>query len=215
MGNSIILGYICQILLYFLSVKVILFYIEKLIIYAIIRVGDLMEFREVLESRRSIRKFTLDTVGDEVLMEAIRSATLAPSAHNRQPWKFKIVSKEEKGKIAAALREKTKDIPGHTGVHTAGIIDDANQLIVVFIDNQISENRDMDILSIGGAIENMILSFNDVGIGTVWIGNTNLIREEISEILNIDYETVSSIAIGVPDQSPKPRPRKDIKDVLL
>ena len=174
-----------------------------------------MEFRTVLESRRSIRKFTTDNVGDDVILDSIKSAILAPSAHNRQPWKFKIVSKEEKGKIAAALREKTKDIPGHTGVHTAGIIDDANQLIVVFIDNQISENRDMDILSIGGAIENMILSLNDMGLGSVWIGNTNLIAEEISDILNVNLETVSSIAIGKPDQSPKPRPRKDIEEVII
>jgi nitroreductase len=174
-----------------------------------------MEFSNVLESRRSIRKFTSDNVSGETLLEALRYATLAPSAHNRQPWKFKIVSKEEKNKIAAALREKTKDIVGHTGVHTAGIIEDANKLIVVFIDNQISENRDMDILSIGGAIENMILAFQNMGIGTVWIGNTNIIKEEISDILNVSYETVSSIAIGVPDQSPKPRPRKDINDVII
>ena len=174
-----------------------------------------MELRNALESRRSIRKFTSDNIGDEVIMECIRLATLAPSAHNRQPWKFKLVSKEEKGKIAAALREKTKDIAGHTGVHTAGIIDEANQLIVVFIDNQISENRDMDMLSIGGAIENMILSFTDMGIGSVWSGNTNLVNEEISKILNVDYETVSSIAIGIPDQSPKPRPRKDIEEIII
>ena len=143
-----------------------------------------MEFRNVLESRRSIRKFTSDDVSDGILLEAIRYATLAPSAHNRQPWKFKIVSKEEKTKIAAALREKTKDIVGHTGVHTAGIIEEANKLIVVFIDNQISENRDMDMLSIGGAIENMILALNDMSIGTVWIGNTNLIEEEIRKLEN-------------------------------
>lgn len=174
-----------------------------------------MEFRDVLESRRSIRKFTTETIGDEVLVEAIRYATLAPSAHNRQPWKFKIVSGEEKAKIAAALIEKTKDIVGHTGVHTAGIINDAPSLIVVFIDNQISENRDMDILSIGGAIENMILSLNDMGLGSVWIANTNLIAEEISKILNVELETVSSIAIGKPDQSPKPRPRKNLDEIVL
>ena len=73
----------------------------------------------------------------------------------------------------------------------------------------------MDILSIGAAIENMILSLTDMGIGSVWIGNTNIVNKEIQNILNIKYETISSIAIGVPDQSPKPRPRKDIKDVVL
>ena len=174
-----------------------------------------MEFRDVLFSRRSIRKFTNDTVGDDVLLEALNMAILAPSAHNRQPWKFMIVSKEEKDKIAAALIEKTKDIEGHTGVHTAGIINDASKLVVVFIDNQISENRDMDILSIGAAIENMILSLNDMGLGSVWIGNTNIINEEISDILDVDHETVSSIAVGVPNQSPKMRPRKPLDEVLI
>lgn len=174
-----------------------------------------MEFRDVVESRRSIRKFTNDTIGDEVLLEAIRLATLAPSAHNRQPWKFKIVSEEEKNLISDALLEKTKDIKGHTGVHTAGIIKEASKLIVVFIDNQIYENRDMDILSIGAAIENLLLALNNMGLGAVWIGNTNIINEEISKNLNTNYETVSSVAVGVPDQSPKARPRKDLNEVML
>ena len=177
--------------------------------------GDNMELNDAIASRRSIRKFKKESVGEDVLIEGIKAAILAPSAHNRQPWRFKIVSKEEKGKIAAALREKTKDIPGHTGVHTAGIIDDANQLIVVFIDNQISENREMDLLSIGAAIENMILSLTDKGLGSVWIGNTNLINKEIGKILDVEYETVSSIAIGVPNQSPKARPRKDLADIVI
>ena len=154
-----------------------------------------MEFHTVLESRRSIRKFTPDKVSDDALLDGIKAAILAPSAHNRQPWKFKIVSREEKDKIAAALAEKTKDIVGHTGVHTAGIIKDADRLIVVFIDNQICENRDMDILSIGAAIENMILSFNDMGLGSVWIGNTNLVNEEIKALLDVEYETVSSMQL--------------------
>lgn len=174
-----------------------------------------MEFHTVLESRRSIRKFTPDNVSGDALLDGIKAAILAPSAHNRQPWKFKIVSKEEKDKIAAALIDRTKDIEGHTGVHTAGVINDAASLIVVFIDNQICENRDMDILSIGAAIENMILSFTDMGLGSVWIGNTNLINDVVKDILNVEYETVSSIAVGVPGQSPKPRPRKNIEDVVI
>lgn len=174
-----------------------------------------MEFRDTLESRRSIRKFTTDTVCDGVLVEAIKSAILAPSAHNRQPWKFKIVSKDEKDKIADTLIEKTKDIQGHTGVHTAGVIKEADKLIVVFIDNDVVENRDMDLLSIGAAIENLLLSLNDMGYGAVWIGNTNLVNLEIKKILNVDYETVSSIAVGVPAQSPKARPRKNIEEVIF
>ena len=68
---------------------------------------------------------------------------------------------------------------------------------------------------IGAAIENMILSLNDMGLGSVWIGNTNIINEEISDILDVNHETVSSIAIGVPNQSPKMRPRKPLDEVLI
>ena len=174
-----------------------------------------MEFHTVLESRRSIRKFIANGIDEKDIMDSIKDAVLAPSAHNRQPWKFKIVTEEEKNRIAAALMERTKDIEGHTGVHTAGIIKEAAKLVVVFIDNQISECRDLDILSIGAAIENMILSLTDKGLGSVWIGNTNLITKEIGKILDVEYETVSSIAIGVPNQSPKARPRKDLADIVI
>jgi nitroreductase len=166
-------------------------------------------------NRKSVREFADKQVDSAFVEVILRSAMSAPSARNRQPWKFKIVTDDEKNRIAAALMDKTKEIEGHTGVHTAGVINDASKLVVVFIDNQISENREMDILSIGAAIENMLLSLTDMGIGSVWIGNTNIVNKEIRNILNIEYETVSSIAIGVPDQSPKPRPRKDIKDVVL
>lgn len=174
-----------------------------------------MEFHDVVESRRSIRKFTDDFVDDDTIIEGIRMASLAPSAHNRQPWKFKIVSTEEKDLISDALLQKTKDIKGHTGVHTAGIIKEAAKLLVVFIDNQICENRDMDVLSIGAAIENLLLYFTDMGLGAVWIGNTNIVKEEISRILNVSHETISSIAIGVPAQSPKARPRKESYEIII
>ena len=63
--------------------------------------------------------------------------------------------------------------------------------------------------------DDKILAFNDMGLGAVWIGNTNIIEEEISDILNVGYESVSSIAVGIPNQSPKPRPRKDMNDVII
>lgn len=175
----------------------------------------IMELKNVIDERRSIRKFTSDEVSNELLIEAIKDGVKAPSAHNRQPWKFKIVSLEEKNKIAETLYLKTKDIMGHTGPHTSGIIKDVPALIVVFIDNQNKDDRDMDIISIGACIENMILSLVDKGLGTIWIGNTNLISEEIKEILSVPYETVSCIGVGYQDQFPHQRPRKDLEDVLI
>ena len=174
-----------------------------------------MEFKSVLEMRRSIRKYKGTKVAETVLKEAIKYGIMAPSAHNRQPWKIRIATTEEKNRIADELHNKTKDIEGHTGPHTAGIIREVPSLLVVFIDNQVKENRDHDVLSIGAFIENIILYLTDIGLGTLWIANTDNIKEEIKKVLNTDLECVSCIGVGEKDQDPHMRPRKEIDDILI
>lgn len=174
-----------------------------------------MLLNDAIMNRRSIRKYKDNVVDDEIIMKGIELATKAPSAHNRQPWKVKILSLEEKNKVADVLYFKTKDIVGHTGPHTAGIIKDVPNLIMVFIDNDIKDNRDMDIISIGAFIENLILAYTDMGLGTIWIGNTNLVSDEIKEILGVSYETVSCVGVGYANQEPKARPRKEIEDIVI
>ena len=49
-----------------------------------------------IEKRRSIRKYKPDAVSKEILEHIIYSATLAPSAKNRQPWKFIVYQGKEK-----------------------------------------------------------------------------------------------------------------------
>lgn len=175
----------------------------------------IMELSKAISDRRSIRKYLDDEVSEEILIDAIKMGIKAPSAHNRQPWKFKVLSKNEKNMIADALYNKTKDIVGHTGPHTSNIIREVPNMIMIFIDNQNIENRDMDIISIGACIENIILYLTDKGFGTLWIANTNLISEEIKEIVNTSYETVSCIGVGYKNQDPHERPRKNISEVLL
>lgn len=174
-----------------------------------------MKFEDVVSLRRSIRMYKEEEVSNDLLMKGILDGIKAPSAHNRQPWKFKIVGCEEKNKIADLLENKTKDIKGHTGPHTANIIREVPSLIMVFIDNQNKEDRDMDIISIGACIENMILSYTNMGLGTLWIGNTNFVSKEIGELLQVPYETVSCIGVGYKNQDPHARPRKDINEVII
>ncbi len=176
--------------------------------------GDYM-ISDAINARRSIRKYTSELVDEEIIINGINAGIKAPSAHNRQPWKFKILTLEEKNKVAKLLYDKTKDIVGHTGPHTASIIEEVPHLIMIFIDNDIKENRDMDILSIGACIENMILYFTEYDLGTIWIGNTNLINDEIKELLGVSYETISCLGVGYKNQDPKMRPRKELNDVLI
>ena len=52
-----------------------------------------------IENRRSIRKYKADKINKELIEDIIYSATLAPSAKNRQPWKFIVYQGKEKDKL--------------------------------------------------------------------------------------------------------------------
>lgn len=58
-----------------------------------------MEFREVVEKRRSIRRFKKDDIANEVIEDIIDCGRLAPSAKNRQPWYFVVIRNKEKDAI--------------------------------------------------------------------------------------------------------------------
>lgn len=173
-----------------------------------------MELKTVIENRRSIRKFTEEEVSDEILLDVIKQATLAPSGHNRQPWQFQIIKGETKDKLADMLIDKMKDVPGNTSVHTANVMKEANALIAVYLSEDSSYDNVIDVLSIGGAIENMLLTITDYNLGAVWIANTLHIREEMKEIVG-NRNMISCVAVGYKAQDPHARPRKDINEVVL
>ena len=60
-----------------------------------------------------------------------------------------------------------------------------------------------------------VLYLTDIGLGTLWIANTDNIKEEIKKVLNTDLECVSCIGVGEKDQNPHMRPRKEIDDILI
>ena len=175
-----------------------------------------MELVEAIEKRRSIRKYKDKLVDEEVILKILKEATHAASGHNRQPWKFKLVSKLEKEKIANILFDKFKDVKNHTALHTANVIKDVPSLVVVYLDDGGNkEFRDVDLLSIGGMIDEVLLLALEEDLGTLWIANTNLISDEIKKVTKVDLETISCIGFGYSDQFPNKRPRKDFNDVII
>ena len=63
-----------------------------------------MDLHNFLRSRRSIRRFEPIPVATNVLIRVIETATYAPSAHNREPWRFVVVTREhQKSQLADML----------------------------------------------------------------------------------------------------------------
>lgn len=171
-----------------------------------------MSFDDVVLSRRSIRKYLDKDVSDSDINKIIEFGILSPSAHNRQPWKVKVLRGEEKNLIASALMSKSDHDSSIS--NTASIIKEVPVLIVVFYDGD-SLTRDHDILSIGSFIENMHLKATEMGLGSLWIANTDYVKKEISEITKCNLECVSCLAVGYKDQEPNKRPRKTLEEIIV
>ena len=180
-----------------------------------------MKTIDSIEKRRSIRKYKKDSIEKDKIVDILNAGRLAPSAKNRQPWYFVIANEEIKNAIADLMINYEGSF-GEEGdyKHSSSIkftgkaMKNAPVLILVYtsLDNNYLIS---DALSIGAAIENMILRATELSLGTLWIRDTTHVENEINDIVGItDKKLSSALLIGMPDQSPNMRPRKDLDDIV-
>ncbi len=184
-----------------------------------------MNCRETIEKRRSIRSFKDDNIKDSVIEEIIDCGRLAPSAKNRQPWYFVVVRNPEKEKIVRKMEEwvenasikKYEAYIGHKSsvLASSRVIREAPVIILVFYKKE-DHWLEGDCLSIGACIENMILRATSLGIGSLWIRDTNCIKNDIAQLIGLEnLELNSTIALGYANENPIVRPRKKIQDIMI
>lgn len=183
-----------------------------------------MELKETIKFRRSIRKFKNTDVSKEIIEDLIDCARLAPSAKNRQPWKFVVVKDDIKNQIADIMIEKEKNSKfslerkiynyNSSVLSTAKTIKESPILIIVlknYEDNWIIG----DLLSVGAAIEHICLRATDLGLGSLWIRDIVYTKKEIANLIcHSNMEVISAISIGYPNENPNQRPRKNLDEVL-
>lgn len=180
-----------------------------------------MDFEKVVKDRRSIRKYLDQEIEKDKIDKLIEMARLCPSAKNRQPWKFMILDKNTKNKIAELILNlfdaNNYDLPGYvnSAKSSAEIIKNAPVLMLAYREKD--DNWLIgDLLSMGAVIEHICLEAVNLGLGAVWIRDTVYTEEEIGDLIGYpDLQLVSAIAIGYPDESPDPRPRKSIEEIIL
>lgn len=183
-----------------------------------------MELNKTIIDRRSIRKFKNMDISNEIIEELIECARLAPSAKNRQPWKFVIVKGIIKNQIADIMLEQyrkskvsleRKIYNSNSSVKaTSFVIKEAPILILVFRPKD-SNWIIGDSLSIGAAIEHICLKAIDLDLGSLWIRDIVYTKEEIAILVGKnDMELISAISIGYPNEKPKQKIRKELNEIL-
>jgi nitroreductase len=151
----------------------------------------IMEFYEVVKTRRSVRTFKPDELNPESMARVLEAVRLSPSGSNRQPWKFVLVSdSEKKAEVVAACG-------GQAWIDEAPIV-------VVACGRKTGSNRggymgDMSFLvDISIAFTQFILAARAEGLGTCWIGDFE--NEAIKGALGVpeDYDVVAVSPLGYP-----------------
>ena len=166
-----------------------------------------MKVLDVIQKRRSVRKYKEDPIPEKALMRVLEAARLAPSGKNIQPWKFIIV----KDKV---LKEKLAQA-------SAGQFFMAEAPIIIvgcgFPDNCYAHmGRYMKSWSVDVtiALEHLILQAQEEGLGTCWIGSFE--EEEVKAILNIpeNVKVLALTPLGYPDEIPRFRGRKNLDEII-
>ncbi len=161
-----------------------------------------MELKEALLKRRSVRKFTDEMVSESEINELLHAAMSGPSACNKMPWEFFVITgKETLQKLRKAARYSKIVAP-------LAIIVCGN------IENSLPrELAPFWIQDCSAATENILLRATDLGLGAVWCGIHPMKKAEnnVSEILGLSEELVplNIIYVGHPAENPEPRDQFD------
>lgn len=187
-----------------------------------------MNTLEAIAERRSIRRFKSDPIPDEVLQAILTAATEAPSAKNRQPWRFVVVSGEKCAEMVGVMRQGIANVkargedPG-SSEWTADVMEQAPVTIFVFnphglhpwLAHSIEQmfQAVVNIQSIGAAIQNMLLAAQDQGLGSLWICDVFEAYDELCRWLGEKGQMVAAVSLGYADESPAARSRKPVEEV--
>lgn len=183
-----------------------------------------METKQVIEERRSIRNFKNEEISKEIIEDILNCGRLAPSAKNRQNWHFVVLRNTMKDKIANLMLEYVKDndeteerkkLDAPSSVKpTANVIKQAPILVLIFREK--NDNWIVgDNLSIGACVENICLRATDLGLGSLWIRDIVYVADEVAGMLGQgDMELNCAVSLGVANEKPRQRPRKELKDII-
>jgi len=193
---------------------------------------------ELMRQRRSVRRFRPTPLADLRVKRVLEAARLAPSAHNRQPWRFVVLRDEgERARLADAMGARLRSDRLADGADPEVVEADAarsrNRLtqapcaVLVCLTLQAmdrypdarraaAEER-MAVQSVAMAGENLLLAALAEGLGACWMCAPLFAPQEARRALGLpdDWEPQGIVLLGESAENPKPRGRLSLEEVTL
>lgn len=165
-----------------------------------------MELLELLQRRRSIRKYTDEDIAEETLEKILQAGLLAPSSRAIYPVEFVVVRCKDKLEKLSQCK-----------VGSAELLKAANAAIVVIGD---TAKSDAWVEDCSIAMTLMQLEATEQGIGSCWVQcrsrrtpDGTATEDYIRTLLDIpaNFGVLAILSLGVPAENPKARELPDIK----
>lgn len=153
-----------------------------------------MDALEAIRTRRSIRKYQIQAVPDDLVQKILAAAMSAPSACNAQPWHFVAITDPK-------LLEAVPQVNPY-----AAMAAHAPLAILVCGDLNLEISPGYWVVDCAAAVQNLLLAAHASGLGAVWTGVCP--REEridgFRRLLNLPAHVVphSLIVLGYPAEEP-------------
>lgn len=194
-------------------------------------------FWDVIQSRRSIRKFKPDLVPDELIEKILAAGVQAPNAGHRQSWRFVVISSQDEiANLADALNENFRRDMLAIGKPESEVdilvrnrkarICAAPVTIVMFVDTDDLEDYSEDdpasgkylmaVQSCALAGGQMLLAAEALDLGGLWMGGPIYAPEMVRSALHLTASWISQgmLLIGYADEAPEKKTRKPMDAVV-
>jgi F420 biosynthesis protein FbiB-like protein len=191
-----------------------------------------------LRTRRSIRRFKADRVPDSVIRDILHTATFAPSAHNRQPWRFIVLTNSSaKHHLSDSMagefqRDLEKDNLSSEEIakrvnRSRERITGAPVVVILCLDmSEMDEYPDtrrkkaeyvIATQSAANAGMQLLLAAHAEGLGGVWVCSPMFAQGIVQKALNISktWEPQAMFLLGYPVEIPVLRERKKLEEVAI
>jgi coenzyme F420-0:L-glutamate ligase/coenzyme F420-1:gamma-L-glutamate ligase len=191
---------------------------------------------EFLRSRRSVRRFLPQPVDAQLLERLLETATWAPSAHNRQPWRFAVLTTA--GTKTLLAREMATDFrrdllsDGLSGEEADKLVTrsrnrimEAPVVVLLCLDPTVGDTYPdpdrqqaeyiMGVQGVAMSGSTLLLAAHAEGLGGVWVCSPLFAKETVRKALDLPdiWEPQGMLLLGYPAAVPEPRPRRPLEEV--
>ncbi len=168
-----------------------------------------MDVLEAIRSGRSASSFKPAPVSEQKILSVFNAARMAPSAENRQPWKFVLVSDQDlKAKVQAAVgnagAKALADAP--LAVVACARLDEAEAMVGGYMNSY--------PVDLGIALAHLTLAATSEGLATNWVFAFS--EDKVRAALRIpdDVRIVGVTPLGFPETITPPEGRKHLHEIL-